>query len=65
MAHANGRPRLDRYVRHAERVGAELVFETADEQGFTARELGSRARHPRRIDPRWRLSQTDRQMLAK
>jgi hypothetical protein len=64
MAHRNGRPRLDAYVRHAERYGTSFVYETAAADGFRAVELGQLARHLRRVDRRWRLAQADRRALA-
>ena len=58
------RPTLEQYVTHAQRYGAEQVFETALEMNVDPRDLGYLARHLRRIDRRWRLSHTDRHELA-
>jgi hypothetical protein len=58
------RPTLDEYVRHGERFGVELVYETAWELRLPAVELGHLARHLRRVDRRWRLSPTNRHELA-
>jgi hypothetical protein len=43
-------PTLDRYVRHAELYGVELVFETAVEGGLTIVELVNLARRLKAID---------------
>jgi hypothetical protein len=51
-------------VRHAERFGVELIYETAQELRLPAVELGHLARHLRRVDRRWRLSPADRHRLA-
>ena len=58
------RPTLEQYVRHGEKFGVELVYETAAERRLSAVELGQLARHLRRLDRRWRLSHTDRHKLA-
>jgi hypothetical protein len=58
------RPTLEQYVRHGEKFGVELVYETAAERRLSAVELGQLARHLRRLDRRWRLSHTDRHELA-
>jgi hypothetical protein len=60
----NGPSTLEAYVRHAERFGVELVYETGLELQLTARDLGHLARHLRRLDRRWRLSAADRLALA-
>ena len=54
---------LEQYRRHAERFGTECVYETAEGLGLSALELGHLARHLRRIDPRWRLTATQRDQL--
>jgi hypothetical protein len=54
------RDTMARYVRHAERFGTEMVYETAG--GLTwpfapelgVRELGALSLHLQRLDPRWR-----------
>jgi hypothetical protein len=51
------------YVRHAERAGVELVFESAAEE-LDARDLGRLAVHLRRIDPSWRLGDRAARELA-
>lgn len=55
---------LDRYVRHAERFGTELVFETAVGLGapraeLTVIELVALARRLQAIDPRWNPTRPD------
>jgi len=57
-------PTLDEYVRHAERFGVEVIYETAAELNLEPRDLGHLARHLRRVDRRWRLSPTNRHRLA-
>ena len=51
------------YVRHAERVGTELVYETAIED-LSARERGALALQLRRIDSGWRLGDRAARALA-
>jgi hypothetical protein len=55
---------LAAFARHAERFGTECVYETVEEMGFTALELGYFARHLRRIDRRWRLTTDQREHLV-
>jgi hypothetical protein len=49
------------YVRHAERHGAEMVFETVTglcwpyEPDLTVRQLGALSLQLQRLDPKWRL----------
>lgn len=64
MAASNGRALrrpLDRYERHAQRFGTEMVWETAaglvgpEPPDLTVRELGALSLYLQRIDPAWRL----------
>jgi hypothetical protein len=50
-------------VRHAERFGSELVFETACELGLPVLERGWLVRHLRRVDPIWKLTPEQRRVL--
>lgn len=45
---------LEQYVTHAEKFGAECVYETAQETGLE--QLDSLAAHLTRIDKNWRLT---------
>ena len=61
--HGARRPTLGGLIRHAERFGTECVYETAEELGFPALELGYLARHLRRVDRLWRLTPDQRERL--
>lgn len=54
-------PTLAEFVRHAERFGVECVYESAEWTRLP--ELGSLARHLRRIEKSWRLSPDQRDRL--
>jgi hypothetical protein len=51
---------LDRYIRHAERFGVELVFETAVDDGFTIAQLIKLARQLKTIDVKFDPARPDR-----
>ncbi len=57
-------PTLAEFVRHAERYGSELVYETAAEGYLEPEELGLLSLALRRLDRRWRLSPQQRRKLA-
>lgn len=58
-------PALGEFVKHAERYAHEAVFQTAEEVGLPAVDLGRLARHLRRIDNTWRLEPAQRNRLIR
>jgi hypothetical protein len=62
---ASAAPTLGQYVRHAERFGGELVFETAGglvwpfKPDLSIRQLGALSMRLQRLDPTWRLPKAE------
>lgn len=57
------RPTLEEFVRHAERFGSELVYQTATDH-LEPDELGLLSLALQRIDRKWRLTPREKTTLA-
>jgi hypothetical protein len=53
------------YVKHAERFGTEVVYQSAEEHELPALDLGYLARHLRRIGKSWKLDPSQRERLIR
>lgn len=58
------RPTLAEFVRHAERHGSELVYETAAKGYLEPEELGLLSLALQQLDRRWRLDAAQKTKLA-
>ena len=64
MAVSLDRPTLDQFIRHAERYGSELIYETAAAGYLDYREPAALSLALQRIDRRWKLSRDQQTRLA-